>query len=260
MTLAIDYPEAGEMSTQNVPPHAAGVDQGFNSYLQTQSDYPVHPELMEKPQEVAAPQPTEQDRNWAALRSEVDRIKADRDSERKDHQLQLEMLRANLAQTQQSREQPRPREMFAEQDPSYIPNVAELRQEMATREAAYQARLEELEFQTHHPDYAEVLQKYVAPLVKEKPHLAQGILSSSQRSAFAYELGKMAQQLQERQTVAEPAAPAVNQNAARMVENSRRPGSLSQTGGQSALSKADYYASMSDTEFMKFASRHLESI
>jgi len=49
-------------------------------------------------------------------------------------------------------------------------------------------------------------------------------------------------------------------NAQRIVENARKPATLSQAGGQSVLSKADYYATMSDAEFMKMANQHLESV
>jgi len=136
-----------------------------------------------------------------------------------------------------------------------IPNVGELRREWDQKESMYQARLEELQFAQSHPDYAEVLDKYLAPLVKQKPHLARGIQASDHPSLMAYELGKMYQQTQERQS-----ATIVSENAQRIVENAKKPGTLSQAGGQSALSQADYYASMSDREFMKFAGKNLEGI
>ncbi len=108
-----------------------------------------------------------------------------------------------------------------------------------------------------------MIQKFALPLVQQKPHLAEGIQGASNKALYAYELGKMAQMAAQRaQTpVEEPVgAPAINSNAQRIVENSRKPGTLSQAGGQGALSKADYYASMSDAEFAKFATRHLEQI
>jgi hypothetical protein len=65
----------------------------------------------------------------------------------------------------------------------------------------------------------------------------------------------MAQQMQGQQV-----ATTRSENAQRIVENAKKPGTLSQAGGQGALSKADYYASMSDQEFMRMASRNLEGI
>jgi hypothetical protein len=58
----------------------------------------------------------------------------------------------------------------------------------------------------------------------------------------------------------QPTPQPKNENAQRMVDNARKPGTLSQAGGQSVLSKADYFATMSDAEFMRMASKNLESI
>jgi hypothetical protein len=87
---------------------------------------------------------------------------------------------------------------------------------------------------------------------------------------FAYKYAKKEQRLQEleasvranesavRETPPQPSQQSMN--AQRIVENARKPGTLAQAGGQSALSKADYFATMSDAEFMKMASKHLDTI
>ena len=67
----------------------------------------------------------------------------------------------------------------------------------------------------------------------------------------------MAQQIQAQ---TQPQTPQKSENAQRIVDNSKKPGTLSQAGGQAALSKADYFASMSDAEFMKMANRNLDAI
>lgn len=238
-----------------------------NSYQQEAEEYPVHKELLDAPApEAEAPAPgpdiNPQAENFRALREEVDRIRAEREAEKKEHQLQLEMLKANLAQANAPRApQPEPRKMFDGMNDEEIPNVAELRREWEQREAGYQARLEELQVQQLHPDYAEVIEKYALPLVQQKPHLAEGIQGARNKALFAYELGAMARQMQQTQQPAQaPAAPQPSEIAQRIVDNARKPGTLSQAGGQAALSKADYFASMSDAEFMKFANRNLEGI
>lgn len=246
----------------------AAVDQvvDTNSYSQSNEDYPVDQSLLEvapvsKPghltEKEVPPESNPQADNFRALREEVDRIKTEREAEKRDHQVQLEMLRANIAQNQQ---QAKPQEsksnrMFDGMKDDDVPNVSELRQEWSRREADYQARLEELQVQQMHPDYAEVIEKFALPLVKQKPHLAEGIQGATNKALFAYELGKMAQQMQVQKQETQR-----NQNAERIVENSKKPGTLSQAGGQAALSKADYFASMSDAEFMKMATRNLEGI
>lgn len=248
----------------------AAVDQQIidtNSYQQEVGEEFLTKEMQEAsatPQEPVINQVEEQiskqELNFKALREEVDRIKAERETERRDHQLQLEMLRVN---TQRPPEQEvRPRKMFDGMDETDVPNVKEIRHAWEQRESEYQTRIEELQVAQQHPDYAEVIEKFALPLVKEKPHLAEGIQGARNKALFAYELGKMAQQMQQAQQVApaEPQVPQRSMDAKRIVENARKPGTLSQAGGQSVLSKADYYASMSDQEFMRMATKNLEEI
>lgn len=261
MSIDIDQAVSG---VETVPAAEEQAIVQTNSYQDGHEDYPVYQELLDKPQEAASPAPDAQDRNFAALRSEVDRIKAEREAERREHQLQLDILRANMNRAPAPEPMKRS-EMFADKEDDYIPNVAELRAEWQSKELGYQSRLEELEVQSQYPDYAEVLGKYLTPLVKNKPHLRGVIEHAPNKAVAAYELAKMAQQMEMNQpqqgvsqSVAQPTPATVK--AQRMVENSRRPGTLAQAGGQSTLSKADYYASMSDAEFIKFASQNLEGI
>ncbi len=261
MSLDIDMQNYAGASND----HAAGGQQvvDTNSHKQEAGEYPVNPELLDQPVKSEVDTPREQpDSNpqaehFRALREEVDRIKAERETEKREHQLQLDILRANLDRQYQPAPQPQVQERrfldgMKEED---IPNVGELRREWEQKESMYQSRLEELQVAQQHPDYAEVLDKYLVPLVKQKPHLAEGIQGARNKSLFAYELGKMAQQMQERQV-----ASTSNENAQRIVDNSKKPGTLSQAGGQGALSKADYFSSMSDQEFMRMASKNLEGI
>lgn len=258
MSIDVDVANYTGVDTASAADSQALVDQ-HNSYLDGQGDYPVMRELLEPPQEVARQEPSPQEQNFRALREEVDRIKTEREAERKESQLQIDLLRANLTRPEPQQRLPE-RKMFDGKADDYIPDVAEWRSEMESREQGYQARLQELEFQTAHPDYVEVLGKHLGPLVTEKPHLRQVIERAPNPSQFAYELAKMAQQLREQTAPSQAAVSQPIRDAQRMVENSRRPGTLSQAGGQAALSKADYYASMSDAEFMKMANRHLDSI
>jgi hypothetical protein len=241
----------------------AAVDQpDLNSYQQQEyQEYPDQGALLNEAVKSQVVEPTKdsnpQADHFRALREEVDRMKADRDTERKNYELQLDLLRANIAQKQVVNDPEPQKKMFEGMRDDDIPNVSELRKEWEQREAGYQSRLEEMQVAQQYPDYAEVLEKYSIPLVKSKPHLAQGINGAQNKALYAYELGKMAQQMQ---SVSAPPAPVRNENAQRMVENSRKPSTLSGAGGQGALSKADYYSSMSDADFAKIASRNLDGI
>lgn len=204
-----------------------------NSYQEGQEEFPVNAALLEPSQETVQdapiPESNPQAENFRALREEVDRMRAERDLEKRDHQVQLEMLRAN----QPRAAEPAPKEMFEGMKDEDIPNVGEMKREWAQREQNYQARLEELQVQQSHPDYMEVIEKYAIPLIKNKPHLAEGLKGATNKALFAYELGQMARQMQT-QAAQAPAAPLRSPDAQKIVDNARRPGTLfSRSGGPS---------------------------
>jgi len=247
---------------------AAAVQPDTNSYQhEVQGEafvLPPEPIQPEAPPEVKVPEPPQENRqeqNFKALREEVDRIKVERETERREYSQNLDMLKANMAQNMPRPEKPK---MFGDMKDDDIPNVGELRNAWNQKESEYQARIEELQVAQEHPDYAEVVEKFALPLVKSKPHLAQGILGAENKALFIYELGKMAQQLQTSQAPPSPPQPPPqaikSSQAERIVENARKPGTLSGAGGQGTLSKADYYATMSDEEFMKMATKNLEGV
>ena len=106
-------------------------------------------------------------------------------------------------------------------------------------------------FRSKHPDYYEVINANLALAVKDKPHLSEAIENSSNKALLAYEIAKTAQTI---------SSPQASNKAKKIVENAKKPGSLSQVGGNSGISSADYYANMSDEEFDKIASKNLGDI
>jgi hypothetical protein len=217
---------------------------------------PVAPE----PAPVVEQAPSPQELNFKALREEVDRMKADREKERQEYQQQVDMYRANVAHKAQ--EPVEEKRMFEGLKQDDIPSVGDIEKAFKQREETYQARIEELQVAQQHPDYAEVIEKYTLPLIRQKPHLAEGIQGARNKALQAYELGIMAKQAQQIAPVVTQEAPVAQQSsiAQKIVENAKKPGTLSSAGGQSVLSKADYYATMSDQEFAKLAMRNLEGI
>lgn len=251
---------AGEIGDSAAEGQQIGASSNQQQVLQ--EEYPVDQGILDQiKSEVDRETPKQPDSNpqaehFRALREEVDRIKAERETEKREYQQQLELLRANLNSKQPANSEPqRSKRMFDGMEETEIPNVAEIRRAWEQKENEYQAKIEELEIAQRYPDYAEVLEKYLVPLIKEKPHLAGGIQGAPNKALFAYELGKMRQQ-----QMAQPVSTPKSTVAQKIVENSRKPGTLSSAGGQGALSKADYYASMSDNEFMQFAARNLGEI
>jgi hypothetical protein len=242
-------PAATEQNTTN----------SFQNEVQAE-EYPVNSEVVDQLSGNSGQQNQQsgdsgefkQERNFEALRLEIDRMKAERDLEKREHNLQLEILKANSHRSEPQQEARKDFEGLTDSD---LPTVGEIRKEWDARERAYRARLEELEVASKHSDYAEVLDKYLKPLINENPLLAHGIGSHPTPAAYAYELGKLYQQAKGTQQASAPSA-----TAQRIVENARKPGTLSQGGGQGTLSKAEYYATMSDQEFHRIASRNLGEI
>lgn len=258
MSIDLDHQMSGEIAQ-------AAVEQPVP--VETQMEEFPMPEIpKEAPTPVAdttespdVPKEDPQERNFRALQESIEQLKARQDAEKREYQLQLEMLRANSA----PKESPKQKRMFDGMEDGDIPNVGELRRAWEDREAEYLNRIEELQVQGQHSDYAEVLQKYGTKLAQTDPLFVQGLRGAENKALFAYQYAKREQRFQELEASSkqpsQPSQPSVI--AQKIVENSRKPGTLAQAGGgHGALSKADYIASMSDAEFMKYASGHLEAI
>jgi len=255
-----------DYSGEILDPAAAVQQVSPNSYQQelANDDAHVYKEFLSPPPEaplesaesVQAKEPSRQEQNFAALREEIERLKAERDVEKQEYRQNLELFKAN-AQPQQRYEAPEPKKFLDGLSDNDVPNVAEIRRAFEQREQEYHSRIEELQVSSAHPDYAEVLEKFTGPLLKQKPHLAQAIRGSSNPALTAYDLGKMAQS---RMEAPAPKPAQLNTNAQKIVENARKPATLAQAGGQSVLSQADYYATMSDADFMRIATKNLGEI
>ena len=249
---------------------AAVEQQSNNSYQRNEYEFPVMPpEATETPkveienQQEAAP-PLQEDvqaLNFKALSDSVERLKEERETEKREHQLQLDMLRANFVK-QPAQEPAKPRQMFDGMEDGDVPNVGELRKAWQERESAYNERIEELQVANQYSDYAEVLNKHGKRLAENDPYFLQGLRGAENKAMFAYQYAKREQRLMdlEAQVKGNVAPPVQSNNAQKIVDNARKPGTLAQAGGQSVLSKADYFETMSDADFIKFASKHMEGI
>lgn len=208
--------------------------------------------VQEQPKEVS-----DKEYNFKALREELAQIKEDRDRLRDD----FEGLRRN--QVQRQPEPPRKRAIDEIHSDDLVTG-AQFKQAMAEREAEYQLMLGELQAKSQNSDYDEVVTKYGIPLMEKEPDFAQGFVNANagNKAAYLYKLGKMAM-LAEQRHEPEPVqeVPQRAQNAQRIVENSRKPGTLSNSvGGAGNLSKADYFASMSDSDFAALVRKNLDEV
>lgn len=211
------------------------------------------------------------EQNFEAFRNEIkekiskiDELERARQSERQLYEQELALLKSRVTQTQE----PRKEGVFKEYEDDYVPSVRELRQAFQEHDKGLRDKIDELETMQSYPDYQKVLQEDLVPFIKDKPHFAQMIAQSPNKARAAYELGMMARQA--KTPVAPPPPAPVPQQpqgtspseiAQRIVDNANKPGNLAMAGGTGGgLSKADYYASMSDEDFARLARQNLQSL
>lgn len=211
-------------------------------------------------------QESDKDYNFKALREELAQIKEDRDRLRGDFE---DLRRSNV---QRQPEQAFRKSAIDDINSDDLVTGAQFKQILAEREAEYQLMLGELHVKSQNQDYDEVTSKYGIPLIEKEPDLQSGFMNANaaNKAAYLYKIGKMAQDQQAyRELIANQSQPTqyvqpeprVSKSAERIVANASKPGTLSApTGGAGNLSKADYYATMSEAEFTAMINRNLEQI
>lgn len=197
--------------------------------------------------------------------SKIDELEKARLSERQLYEQELALLKSQLPQRVQEDRKEGP---FKEFEDDYVPTVRELRQAFTEHEKSLRDKIDELETMHAYPDYQKVLQEDLLPFIKDKPHFVQMIAQAPNKAKAAYELGMMARQVKA-PAASPPGAPVQQQPqgtppseiAQRIVDNANKPISLANAGGiGSPLSKADYYASMSDADFARLAKQNLANL
>jgi hypothetical protein len=115
-----------------------------------------------------------------------------------------------------------------------------------------------IETKTQHQDWNNMVTQHVPQLTSKNPIFAEMIQKASNPYEAAYLLAelnaKASQPVQTQQQVSQ------GFNGQRAIANAQKPQTLASVGGQGQLSAADYYASMSDEDFMKIAGRNLANI
>ena len=165
-------------------------------------------------------------------------------------------LKANLEMVRQSipREKtPEPDDFGGLHDDDW-PTVKDMKKVLGIREKQYREAIEEAQVASQYSDYREVISSYLPKLLKEKPNLRGSIEHSPNKALAAYELAQMYKASRDEGKSVKKAS----DEAARIVKNTSKPGSLSQVGGQSSMSSADYYSSMSDNDFAQLVADNLE--
>lgn len=231
----------------------------YNSYQDVNVDQVVDDPLntgANQPDVAGQGQLSEQQMNFRALREEVAKMK----EEREYWKGQAE------AYSRQPTRQPEPaqatqEDAFSALDWDDSRDVRKafdaIRNENQTLRSEIKDALTAIETKTQRQDWNSMVTQHVPQLTSKNPIFAEMI----QKASNPYEAAYLLAELNARASQPEPQQHHAGQmNGQRAITNAHKPQTLASVGGQGQLSAADYYASMSDEDFMKVAARNLANI
>jgi len=166
---------------------------------------------------------------------------------------ELRMIKEHLAlsQVKQSTSTQKPKDDFEGLDDGDVMTVGEFKKLSTGMANQFKITIEELKMAQKHPDYQDVITKYLPDVLKQNPGL-QSTLQKTQDYELAYYLAKNSESYRSENKKSKKSA-----DAQRIVENANKAGSLSSMGSTSPISQAKRYKDMSDSEFLEQVNRHL---
>lgn len=115
-----------------------------------------------------------------------------------------------------------------------------------------------VETKAQHSDWNNMVTQHVPQLTSKNPIFAEMIQKASNPYEAAYLLAELNAKASQTAPAQQPSYPS--ENGQRAMMNAQKPQTLSSIGGRGNLSSADYYATMSDEDFMKIAAKNLANI
>lgn len=223
----------------------AQVAQPYNSYQDVNVD-----QVVEDPsvKEVATPI-SDKEFNFRALREEAAKLK----EEREYWKGQAEAYSRQSVQQQE----PERKDVLDTLDWDDTRDVRKafdyVRQENIRLREEMKDSLASIQAKAQHQNWSEMVTQHVPELTGKNPIFAEMIQKASNPYEAAYLLAEL-----NARSKTEP--PPISRDAQRVIANSQKPQTIASTGGHGTLNQADYYASMSDEDFIKIAGRNLASI
>ncbi|MCK5612903.1 hypothetical protein KAR91_64110, partial [Candidatus Pacearchaeota archaeon] len=190
--------------------------------------------------EAAAPPSTEEVTSEPAQEENVplSALQAER-KQRQEAQQNLKLMQDHLELIKANQSQ-RPKESeFGELKDDDILTVGEAKKHLSRLRNDYQMSVEELKMQQTFPDYEETVRKYLPDVLKEDPDLRVEIENAKNPYKLAYTLAKRSTQ-----SIQEKAKNTKSETADRIIENSKRPGSLSAVGSTTPKSQMRNWKNM----------------
>lgn len=196
-------------------------------------------------------QMSEKELNFRALREEAAKLQ----SEREYWKGQAEAY-SKMPARQSEVEQPAAPSSFDWEDSKDVARAYDaLRQENDLLRSEMKDAIAAVQTKAQHHDWNDMVTRNVPELTSKNPIFAEMIKNSSNPYEAAYVLSELNSKGTQQQQ-----QPVTGMNAQRAIQNSQKPQTLASVGGHGTLSSADYYANMSDEDFMKIAGRNLANI
>lgn len=225
----------------------------YNSYTDESVGHVVDDPLNTGAKQDVAGQPSSQEMNWRALREEVAKMKEEREYWKGQ---------AEAFSKMPARQQPEPQQedVYSALDWDDSRDVQKafnaVRQENVRLREEIKDALTAIETKSQRQDWNSMVTQHVPQLTSSNPIFAEMI----QKVSNPYEAAYLLAELNARASQPGQTPPMTQGNGQRALANASKPQTLASVGGQGQLSAADYYASMSDEDFMKVAARNLANI
>jgi hypothetical protein len=204
------------------------------------------PEVSESSHDSNEQQTEEQNVPLAALQSER--------AQRQQLQDEIKMMKEHMSLIQANQVQqraPEPKDELDDLDEGDVLTVGGAKKFLSKMNKQYQMSIEELKMSQKHPDYQEIITKYLPEVIKNNPGL-RNTLESTQDYELAYYLAKNSDVYR-----GEKGKAKKNADAERIVQNSKSAGSLSSVGSTTPISQAKRYKDMPVEEFRNLVNRNL---
>lgn len=265
----VDPAAEGHEGTVQVSPEVAVSEESSQS-SHSETNETIEDQIADESKLV---EPSKQEFNFKALREEISREKAEREAERARYLEEITFLRDQFSRpSKENSDQVQHKDVLDDMHDDDLLTAGKYRKSMMELQAKHQAELEQVRLQAEeahlkalHPDYDEVMEKYSIPLLKNNRDFARAFQNAESKAKFAYEWGKKEMMIQHYSEMQEKASqPQIAQNsqkAERILANAQKPGTLSSArGGQPSLSRAEYYAGMSDADFNALVEKNLNEV
>lgn len=174
--------------------------------------------------------------------------------QRQQLQEELKMIKDHLAlmqSNQQSSQRQPAKDEFDGLDDSDVLTLGEAKKLLGKVQQSYQSNVEELRMQQKHPDYQEVIQKYLPEVLRTNPELRRS-LEKNPDYELAYHLAKNSESYRSSSKKQQKSV-----EAEKILQNSAQAGSLSSMGATTPISQAKRYKDMSEDEFSKLVRNNL---